>query len=213
MSKTLFFEGAGCVPRGEVANCRIRTAFTNDDGKKIYIEFTSYEVTKDDHKRYKRQLEYDVGTVLGFCDYCHYITDDPEIDDDNYSRLPVRNKNFVYTYEGIKNFVNENCKASFDEIVVLDNLAGYRVFNDNGKNNTPEAYNYGDIFAYNEELTKKRIEKVAEIQEHFKKIFNQRYDNTSYYIENNKLIARINVSDEALKKANWTSSRQFIIEV
>lgn len=34
MSKTLYFEGAGCISAGEVANCRIRTAFTNDDGKK-----------------------------------------------------------------------------------------------------------------------------------------------------------------------------------
>lgn len=209
MGKTLFFEGAGCVPRGEVANCRIRTAFTNDDGKKIYIEFSSIEKSKKNHFP-----GFEVGEAVGFCDYCHYITDDPEIDDCNTSRLKCeRKEEFHYTYKGILNFVNENCNASFDKIVVLDNLAGYRVFNDNGKNNTPEAYNYGDIFAYNEELTKKRIEKVAEIQEHFKKIFNQRYDNTSYYIENNKLIARINVSDEALKKANWTSSRQFIIEV
>ena len=213
MSKTLFFEGAGSVSRGEVANCRIRTAFTNDDGKKIYIEFTSYEVTKEDHKRYKRHFEYEVGTVLGFCNYCHYITDNPEIDDDNYSRLPIRNKNFVYTYEGIKNFVNENCNASFDEIVVLDNLAGYRVHNNSGKHNTAERYNFGDTFVYDEELTKKRIEKVADLKKHFTKIFNQRYDNTSYYIDNNKLIARIGVSDEALRKANWTSGRQLIIEV
>ena len=214
MSKTLYFEGAGWVSCGEVSNCRIRTAFTNDDGKKIYIEFTSYEVTKDDHKRHKRYFEYETGTVLGFCDYCFYITDDPEIDDDNKSRLPCeRKKHFIYTYDGIKNFVNENCNASFDEIVVLDNLAGYRVHNDSGRYNTSERYNFGDTFAYDEELTKKRIEKVADIKKHFTKIFNQRYDNTSYYIENNKLVARICVSDEALKKANWTSSRQFIIEV
>ena len=47
--KILYFEGAGCISAGEVANCRIRTAFTNNDGKKIYIEFTSYTVTKDAH--------------------------------------------------------------------------------------------------------------------------------------------------------------------
>ena len=57
MSKTLFFEGAGCVPCGEVANCRIRTAFTNNDGKKVYIEFISYTVTKNDHKKYHRYLK------------------------------------------------------------------------------------------------------------------------------------------------------------
>lgn len=147
MSKTLYFEGAGCVPRGEVANCRIRTAFTNDDGKKIYIELISYDVTNDDHKRYKRYFEYETGTAIGFCDACYYITDDPEIDDCSKSRLPCeRKKHFVYTYEGIKNFVNENCNASFDEIVVLDNLAGYRVHNNSGKHNTSERYNFGDTF-------------------------------------------------------------------
>lgn len=213
MSKTLFFEGAGCVPRGEVANCRIRTAFTNDDGKKIYIEFTSYEVTKEDHKRYKRHFEYEVGTVLGFCDACYYITDDPEIDDCNKSRLPCeRKKHFIYTYEGILKFVNENCNASFDKIVVLDNLAGFRVHNDSGKHNTLEHYNFSDAFAYDEELTKKRIEKVADLKKHFTKIFNQRYDNTSYYIENNALTVCINV-EESKRIAAGYPDRKFIVEV
>ena len=212
-TRTLYFEGAGCIPSGEVINCRIRSAFTNNDGKKIYIEFTSYTVTEYDHKHYKRYFEYEAGAVLGFCDACYYITDDPSIDDCNKSRLFCeRNKHFIYTYEGIKNFINENCNASFDEIVVLDNLAGYKVFNDNGRNNTPEAYNYGDIFAYDEELTKKRILKVAELSKHFKRIFNQQYDNTSYYIEDGLLKVCLNVTDKARQKAGY-KDRRFIVEV
>lgn len=211
--KILYFEGAGCVPAGEVANCRIRTAFTNDNGKKVYIEFISYTVTNIDHKKWKCYSEYEVGTVLGFCDYCHYITDDPNIDDCNKSRLSCeRNKPFIYTYEGIKNFINENCNASFDEIIVLDNLAGYKVFNDSGKHNTSEHYNFGDTFAYDEELTKKRIAKVAELSEHFKRIFNQKYDNTSYYIENNALTVCINVEKSKRIAAGYTD-RKFIVEV
>ena len=211
--KILYFEGAGCVPAGEVANCRIRTAFTNNNGKKVYIEFTSYTVTKDDHKKYKRYLGHDIGENLGFCDYCHYITDDPKIDDCNKSRLSCeRNKPFIYTYEGIKNFINENCNASFDEIIVLDNLAGYKVFNDSGKHNTSERYNFGDTFVYDEELTKKRIAKVAELSEHFKRIFNQKYDNTSYYIENNALTVCINVEKSKRIAAGYTN-RKFIVEV
>ena len=213
MKKVLYFEGAGCVPAGEVANCRIRTAFTNDNGKKIYIEFISYTVTDIDHKKWKRYFEYEVGTVLGFCDYCHYITDDPDVDDCNSSCLSCeRNGQFLYTYEGIKNFINENCNASFDEIIVLDNLAGYRVFNDDGKKNAPSRYNYGDTFAYNKELTKKRIAKVAELSEHFKQIFNQRYDNTSYYIENGVLNVCLNVSEKAREKAGF-KERCFVVEV
>lgn len=213
MKKVLSFEGAGCVPAGEVANCRIRTAFTNDNEKKIYIELLSYTVEAIDHKKWKRYSEYEVGTVLGFCDYCHYITDDPSVDDCNESCLPCeRKKQFIYTYEGIKNFINENCNASFDEIVVLDNLAGYRVFNDNGKKNTLEMYNYGDTFAYDAELTEKRIAKVAELSEHFKQAFNQEHDNTSYYIENGVLNVCLNVSDNVRKKAGYTN-RRFTVEV
>lgn len=213
MKKVLYFEGAGCVPAGEVTNCRIRTAFTNDFGKRIYIEFISYTVTKMDHKKWKRYSEYTVGTVLGFCDYCHYITDDPNIDDCNKSCLPCeRNGEFSYTYEGIKNFINVYCNASFDEIVVLDNLAGYRVFNDSGRKNTTAMYNYGDIFAYDKELTEKRIAKVAKLSEHFKQIFHQEYDNTSYCIENGVLNVCLNVSEEVRKKAGYTN-RRFIVEV
>lgn len=194
--KILYFEGSGCVPAGEVANCRIRTAFTNDDGKKVYIEFSCV-----------------VKTGLGCCDHCHYITDDPSVDDCNKSCLLCeRNGQFVYTYEGIKNFINKNCNASFDEVVVLDNLAGYKVFNDSGKHNTSEAYNFGDTFLYNEELTNKRIAKVAELSEYFKQIFNEKYDNTNYYIKDNQLIARINVS-EAKRLAAGYKEREMIINV
>lgn len=233
MKKVLYFEGAGCVPAGEVTNCYIRTAFTNDNGKKIYIEILSYTVTNIDHEKWKRYSEYEVDTILGFCDSCHYITENPSVDDCNKSCLPCArkcngqfiytykgiknfiNKNcnqFIYTYEGIKNFINENCNASFDEIVVLDNLAGYRVFNNNGKKNTQEMYNYGDAFAYDEELTEKCISKVAELSEHFKHIFNQKYDNTSYYIENGVLNVCLNVSEEVRKKAGYTN-RRFTVEV
>lgn len=53
MKKTLYFEGAGCVPCGEVENCRIRTAFRDADGRAIYLEITSIEVTKHTSKMYK----------------------------------------------------------------------------------------------------------------------------------------------------------------
>lgn len=213
MNKTLYFEGAGCVPCGEVANCRIRTAFTNRDGKKVYVEFISYTVTADDHKKYKRYLKHNIGENLGFCDYCYYITNDPEVDDCNSSCLKCEgNGEFPYTYDGILEFINKNCNADFDEIVVLDNLAGYRVYANSGKRNTSECYNFGDTFVYDEELTKKRIAKVGKMKEHFKKIFNQNYDNTSYYIENNVLTVCINV--EASKRiAAGYKDRKFIVEI
>lgn len=218
--KILYFEGAGCVPCNDVENCRIRTAFTNKEGQKIYIEFISgYVTNKIEYGKNGRKLKNpkyisEDGHLI--CDFCFYITNDPNIDDCNYSTLKCeRNqkleKEFKYTKENILNFVNTYCNADFDKIVVLDNLAGFRVHS-NGKRHTYKAYNYGDEFKYNEELTKRRIKKVKELSEHYKKLFDLEYDNTSYYIENNELIVRINVSDKQLKETN-ISQRKFVVEV
>ena len=220
MKKVLYFEGAGCVPCNDVENCRIRTAFTNKDGKMIYIEFISgCKTTKIEYEKNGRKLKnpkYITEEGCLYCDYCHYITDDPNVDDCNDSILSCeRNSNLEnkkYTKENILTFVNEHCNADFDEIVVLDDLAGYRVFAD-GKRNTPEMYNFGDMFQYDEELTHKRREKVEQMKKEFCELFNQEYDNTSYYIENGKLTVKINVSDHALQKANWNKSRKFTVDL
>lgn len=206
MKKTLYFESAGCAEYNGI-NCRIRTAFTNNDDKKIYIEFLCGHIPNK-----KTKTEYH----FLHCDYCHYITEDPEIDDCNNSRLTCEGKDtreIEYTKENILAFVNENCNASFDKIVVLNNLAGFRVHSNSGRHNTSERYNFGDTFEYDEELTKKRILKVAELSKHFKQIFNQRYDNTSYYINNNnQLEVCINVGEKERIKAGYTN-RKFIVEV
>ena len=109
--------------------------------------------------------------------------------------------------------MNQYCNADFDEIVVLDNLAGYRVFADTNKCNTSEGYNFGDVFNYDEDLTRRRRAKVEEMKKEFCILFNQKYDNTSYYIENGKLVARIGVSDKVLKESGWTGERKFVVEV
>lgn len=215
--KTLYFEGTGCVPANDVENCRIRTAFTNKAGEKIYLEMSSG--CKHTRVRYgvagklespKKIITTEDGYIC--CDFCHYITSDPKIDDVNYSRLSCERNaelKMKYTKANILAFVNEHCNADFDEIVVLDNLAGYRVFADYTKDtvNTPLMYNYGDTFEYDAELTKKHRAKVEQMKKEFERLFNQRYDNTSYYIENGDLVVRLNVSDDALEAANWTKGR------
>lgn len=220
MKKILYFEGAGCVPCNDVENCRIRTAFTNKEGKKIYIEFLSgYKHTKVEYGKNGRKLKNPKWiSEDGYlsCDFCHYITDDPEIDDCNKSKLSCeRNleiEKVKYTKENILTFVNKHCNADFDEIVVLDSLAGYRVHRDSGKYNTPERYNFGDVFNYDVELTRKRREKVEEMKKEFCTLFNQEYDNTSYFIRNNKLIVRLNVEDKKRIAAGYTE-REFVVEV
>ena len=53
MSKTLYFEGAGCVPRGDLENCRIRTAFHLDNGKRVYLEISGFEADSRYKGKYK----------------------------------------------------------------------------------------------------------------------------------------------------------------
>ena len=221
MKKILYFEGAGCVPCNDVENCRIRTVFTNKEGRKIYIEFlrgckhTKIEYEKNGKKLKNPKWISEAGYLS--CDACFYITEDPEIDDCNKSRLSCERNQEIekikYTKENILAFVNKYCNADFDEIVVLDDLAGYRVFADVNKCNTSKGYNFGDVFNYDAELTRRRRAKVEEMKKEFCILFNQKYDNTSYYIENGELVARIGVSDKVLKESGWTKGRKFVVEV
>lgn len=193
--KVLYFEGAGCenTYRGDLNNCRIRTAFTNNDGKKIYLEILGYEKTKDDEEKYKRYPQYNVGEAIGFIDSCHYITDDQKIDDCNKSTIKGhgRHRKIGYSYEGILKFVNEELNCSFDSIEILGWLSGYRVFRNTTKEtyNTTKALNYGDEFDYNIELEKTR----KEIEQHFnvlEKSEGKKYPNFSLWVdeEDNNLL-------------------------
>lgn len=198
--KTLCFEAAGCyILHNDVESGRIRTAFTNRDGKKVYIELIC-------------------GYGYMFCDSCHYITDDPKINDCMESRLPCERNLYIkkvkYTKENILNFVNTYCNADFEEVVVLHNLAGYRVFSDCQKKGTSAAYRYGDEFPYDAELTLKRRKKVEEMKKEFCELFHQQRDNTSYWVDDlGQLNVKINTYQTALDAANWTKGRHFIVEV
>lgn len=186
--KILYFEGAGCEDtyRGEVSNCRIRTAFTNNEGRKIYLELSGYEKTKDDVKKYHRFENYKVGDAIGFIDSCYYISNDKTIDDENMLRLGLAHiENILYSYEGILKFVNEKCNCSFDKAEVLGDLSGYRVFKDTTKEtcNTYAAYSYGDKFQYNTMLENTR----KEVKKHFyelEKSEGKQYPNFSLWVDN-----------------------------
>ena len=140
--KVLYFEGAGCVPRGDMENCRIRTAFTLDNGEKMYLELIGTDVTKN-HASYLQKYEN-----AAFVDFCFYITGGP--DDCNESRHPAERKtHFEYCHSEVLRFVN-SLGASFTSIEVLPDLAGYRVHKDGG------GYNYGDTFRPNWDAIKER---------------------------------------------------------
>lgn len=222
MNKTLYFEGAGMNSAAVKAeynglNCRIRTAFHNNDGKMIYLELNGAHPLKE-HIKAAKENKIILPSTYMYVDAAHYITDDPETDDCNDSRInTIAYEEMLktnYTLENIRNFVNTQFNCSFDNIVILDYMAGYRVFTNSKKIGwgTSARYNFGDCFDYDEDLTKRRIAKVAELKEHFKKIFNQKYDNTSYYIKDGKLNVCINVEERKRITAGY-SEREFIVEV
>ena len=165
--KTLYFEGAGSVPRGMVENCRIRTAFHNDKGEAIYLEMSGFEVTKNSPRSIKQF------TCAGFVDHCHYIMGDDDCN--KHSIVDMRHKTFEYNKSEILSIVN-SLGCSFDEVVILPDLAGYRVFKDR------EGHNFGDEFQFNAELAAR----AEEIRVHFyalEKSEGKKYPNFSLWVD------------------------------
>lgn len=138
--RTLYFEGAGWsgadISKATVGNCRIRTAFHLDDGRKVYLEIIASEVTKSSPASCSG-LRY-----AGWVDDCHYIIESDECGE----RFPRRIfQPFEYDHAGVLHLVN-SLGASFDAIEVLPDLSGYRVHGAKG------TYNYGDEFCPDWEL-------------------------------------------------------------
>lgn len=133
MKKVLLFEGAGCVPRGDLENCRIRTAFINDEGKQIYLEILGMETTKSSAPKFQQFTNY------GFIDHAFTITEE----EPNYHEFPfVRNFSFEYTRAEILKLVNSKLNCSFNEIIICnDHTPGaYRVHRERGSYNLMEDY-------------------------------------------------------------------------
>lgn len=131
-TKTLYFEGAGCVARADLPNCRIRTAFHLDNGNIVYLEISGMETTRCTAPIYQKFKNY------GVVDHCFCITGTW---DDGHSRHKYERGGIAFEYnkKNVLDLVN-SMGASFDDIEVLPDLAGYRVHGDKG------AYNLGDEF-------------------------------------------------------------------
>ena len=146
MKKILYFEGAGWdgaedSKATDMKNCRIRTAFKNDKGNRIYLEMSCVKAGGRFQKAYNH-LKY-----AGHISDCFYITDNS--DDCNINQIQQGEGLFEYNKINILNFVN-SLGCHFDDVETLPDLAGYRV-------HAGTRYNYGDEFIYNKELTERAI--------------------------------------------------------
>lgn len=194
--KVLYFEGAGCVERGDVENCRIRTAFVNDEGKRFYLELWGIEVTKNSPERYKAFEN------AGVVDYCYILSGDDET-----ICFDIEQRTFEYSKQGILEFVNDNLHCSFDEIKVLDIFDGYRVHKDGGGNNFIEDYEHNEARA---EARRKAYNKIdMEIREKL----GERFSKIGLFSKDDESITvRCYASDEAMKRAGLTE-RKITIKV
>ncbi len=120
--RVLKIEGAGCVPRGDVENCRLRTTFENDHGDMIYLEVHGVNA----HQRSPSH----VGEFHGYVSHCFYLRDANR----SYSELlaHVEKMDFEYSKQGILNLINKHLKCSFDTIEIINE--GYDGFKDQDQN-------------------------------------------------------------------------------
>jgi len=166
--KTLYFEGAGWPDADsskatDVGNCRIRTAFTNDKGQKIYLEISQAPAFNNKGKRID-------GEYRMYISHIFYITGDR--DDENKNRIPrdwdeIRTHD--YTKENIVAWVNKNLNCSFYTMEVLDWMEGYNVHADN------RGYNLMDNHIVNRERTKARNEAYNMIDQEYREHCNEKY--------------------------------------
>ena len=144
--KVLVFEGAGCAWMNGVSNCRIRTAFHNDDGKQIYLEIEGYVPNKSiKSSKHWKGMDASCWPAYGIVMFAHEITGNGrEKDDCNESRFDCERNDdylFEYTEDNILKFVNDYFGCSFDSIHIDNVRYGYGVHADAGEKN---AYHYCD---------------------------------------------------------------------
>lgn len=155
--KILYFEGAGWseadTSKETIGNCRVRTAFINNEGEKIYIEITAAPKLDKKHKAIP-------GKYWMHIDHLFCVTEDA---DENKTGIKYDyqdlKENYDYREEDITRWINKHLKSNFDTIEVLPDLAGYRV-------HRGQEYNLVDNFNYDKELTAKRLE----IKQHFEEL-------------------------------------------
>lgn len=188
--KILYFEGASWsdadISKATIGNCRIRTTFHLDDGRAVYLEIVGNERSKNSPSCYQWQY-------TGFVTDCYYITDDNTNDDCNKHRVMLPRKRgvkrgtvegntyFEYTEAEILRIVN-SIGASFDAIMVLPDLGGYRVFPENKNCYGPDGYYYGDEFQYDPELITRR-EAVHQHYYKLEKSEGHEYPNFSLWVD------------------------------
>ena len=192
--KVLFFEGAGLAERGDVENCRIRTAFKNDKGERFYLELSGMEVTHKSPERFKKYRN------AGFVDYCYQLGED-----DEKIRFDIEKKEYEYSKAGILDFVNTELGCSFTDIVIADMFYGYRVHKDGGGYNFMEDHNFD-----HEKATRAR-NAYNEIDMKIRKQLGEKWSKISLHeVGEDSILVRCYASDKSMRDHGMDPDNRFI---
>lgn len=195
MKKTLWFEGAGCAPRGDLSNCRIRTAFRNDEGKMFYLELTGFEANNYDLKR-----GYN---IVGHVDYCYEITEDGS----KFLVGEVESMKYEYCQRDILDLVNGCLGCSFDAIRISDSFYNYRVHAGGGK------YNLMDDHSFDDDHAAKARTAFEEIDRSIREQMHSKYSKISMTeINENSITVRCYASTQEMQGARMTD-REIIVQI
>lgn len=192
--KVLFFEGAGCAERGDLENCRIRTAFRNDEGKAFYLELSGFEK----HKWTPDYLKHFEN--VGHIDYCYELGDDGE-----KLRADIERKNFEYCRAELLKFVNVNFGCSFTDIVITDVFYDYRVHKDGG------GYNFMEDHDWNVEKAHAARQAYFEIDMKIRKQLGEKYSKISLHkIGSDSITVRCYASEKSMRDHGMDPNNRFI---
>ncbi|HBF4443294.1 TPA: hypothetical protein KON86_002927 [Clostridioides difficile] len=167
MKKILLFEGAGMniyEEGSDVGNYRIRTAFIDDNGDKIYLELGGNLQNCKTAKRFGWYTHID---------HCFNISVST---DENVSRIKLNNTFFKgYSKMDLTNYINENLNCNFDTIEVLDWMEGYRVHENRNK------YNLMDDHKLNRKRTIARNKAYTQIDNEIREKLGEKYSKIDLY--------------------------------
>lgn len=192
--KVLFFEGAGCAERGDLENCRIRTAFRNDEGKAFYLELSGIESYKKMPERWRAFQN------IGFVDYCYELGKDGE-----KLRADIEDHNFEYSKQNILDFVNMELGCSFTDIVIADMFYGYRVHKDGG------GYNFMEDHDWDVEKAHAARQAYFDLDMKIRKQLGEKYSKISLWeIGFDSITVRCYASDKSMRDHGMDPDNRFI---
>ena len=193
----LLFEGAGMdiyEEGSDVGNYRIRTAFIDGNGNKIYLELGGNLQNCKTSKRFGWYTHID---------YCFNLSVST---DENISRIKLKNTFFKgYSKKDLTNYINENFNCKFDTIEVLDWMEGYRV---HGNYNE---YNLMNNHKLNKKRTIARNEAYSKIDKEIREKLGAKYSKINLHsMDDNSITIRCYTYEKDLYKIGMSKDNRLL---